>query len=171
MWRTMLVWLVLVGHTGTAQAGTVHACDDGSGTRSYQTLPCAPGARTVATIEVETTSAETMTERPRAGTPPTRAGRGASVADERKQRPASPAVRTVAFACRAGGREWIQVGGCEAASIPAARRNRSAPATPQRQVDRKEACRTLRREDRGAPDERAAQAAYRRNLLRERAGC
>jgi hypothetical protein len=170
--RTMLWWLGCFLLAGGAQAGSFHACDDGSGARSYQTVPCAAGQRTVATRHYEDPVA---TARPARGSHARVAEARSAPSRASGQAPAPGPRRTAAFACRAGAAEWVQASPCAAPASGASAergRARSAGAAIQRPLSRTEACRQVREGAlRPAPGERAARAAYRRNVLRDRAGC
>lgn len=171
MW-TMRCWLASLLLAGSAQAGSFHACDDGSGARMYQTVPCPAGQRTVATrhyAEAAATASPTRRGGGRAAAAPSAPPRASG------QAPPAGTRGTAGFACRAGAAEWVQASPCSSPAHGASgqrRRATSAGGAIQRPLSRTEACRQVREGAlRPAPGERAARAAYRRNVLRDRAGC
>ena len=172
-----LVHAGLLFASGQAAAGQFHHCDDGHGGRSYQSLPCSEGQTTVATRRYE-------------DSPPTMPVSGTRRSGSRRPRAEAPAPRTaarttrrepgqshqpLAYACHAGGRQWVQIEPCTAPMPRGPRSGRRAAAVrppAQRALSREEVCLRVRAgTTAAAPGERPARSAYRRNLLRERGRC
>jgi hypothetical protein len=170
------IWPVVVALLSPAatEAGTLHRCDAGDGVSIYQTLPCEPHQRTIERREYETASAPSESV---PGPSASRtARRGSSPPMRRAAAPAPAPARNdvAAYGCALAGNDWVQDRPCREAARPSAgaRGARLAQSPRETRVDRAEICRRVRDGSyRGAPDERVADSVYRRNLMRERAGC
>lgn len=170
---SVLLSLALMISSDNVAAGSFHRCDDGSRTPIYQTLPCAPGTRTLAQREYADAATPSRPGKPDAIGPKSRA----TPASRRPSSPATPLrdrrdEAIVAYACSLGADHWTQTQPCTADTPTrgAPKANRAKPR--QRGLTRSDVCRQVRDGSyRGARGERAADSTYRRNLLRDRGGC
>lgn len=151
------------------EAGTLYRCDDGGPAPIYQTWPCHGAQRLVERRDYATPGPVADRDSEAARTDPVPARRAAAprAGTPRRSTRGEPA----SYFCTLGERTWAQSRPCAATQAQAAASE--APRAP-RQVPaaRGEICRHLRAgRDRGAAHERPSDAAYRRNLMRERENC